>query len=295
MKTNDIFNFRRFGKYLASDAGSCAANYGLSMMLISLMGLIIYAGTIVMGLIFSGQWEGPGLGFRISTFAVSMFVMAVTMPVKCYGQITEKRFGTEWLMVPASGFEKFLSMIIMAVVVIPIISAGVYLGADALLCVIDKSCGTPIIKSFKELLDAFISFSFATEGDIQNFPSLANLVHQISRPWLYIDELIGVFLVFLLGAILFKTGKTAKTFLAIIALSAAASMISGPIVAAYFKDFAIQINALGVNAADSPELLDAMFNTPLFRNAALIDTISDSIYNIILLFCIYFRIKTLKH
>jgi hypothetical protein len=38
---NDIFNIRRFGKYLASDAANCGANYGLSMILISLMGLII--------------------------------------------------------------------------------------------------------------------------------------------------------------------------------------------------------------------------------------------------------------
>ena len=35
MKANDIFNFRRFGKYFASDLRTCWANYGLSLLTIS--------------------------------------------------------------------------------------------------------------------------------------------------------------------------------------------------------------------------------------------------------------------
>ena len=76
---NNIFNIRRFGKYLAADTGICAANYGLSMALISFMGLIIYAGTIIMGLIFNGKWGGPEIGFRVSDFAISAFVLVLTM------------------------------------------------------------------------------------------------------------------------------------------------------------------------------------------------------------------------
>ena len=37
MKNNDIFTFRRFGKYFASDLRSCSANYGLSLLTISLL------------------------------------------------------------------------------------------------------------------------------------------------------------------------------------------------------------------------------------------------------------------
>ena len=40
---NDIFNFRRFGKYFASDIRTCAANYGLSLLTISLLSpLVLY-------------------------------------------------------------------------------------------------------------------------------------------------------------------------------------------------------------------------------------------------------------
>ena len=89
MKTKDIFNFRRFGKYFESDLRSCASNYWLSMLLISLKGLIIYIGTECMGLAFTGEWSGPDKSFRVFTFVVSMFVLMTTMPVKCYGKLTE--------------------------------------------------------------------------------------------------------------------------------------------------------------------------------------------------------------
>ena len=37
MKTNDIFNFQRFGKYFASDLRTCAANYGLSLLVLAIL------------------------------------------------------------------------------------------------------------------------------------------------------------------------------------------------------------------------------------------------------------------
>ena len=37
----EIFDFKRFGKYFVFDLRSCAANYGYSLTLICLMGVII--------------------------------------------------------------------------------------------------------------------------------------------------------------------------------------------------------------------------------------------------------------
>ena len=37
MNTNDIFNFRRFGKYFSSDFKTCRANYGLSLIVITIL------------------------------------------------------------------------------------------------------------------------------------------------------------------------------------------------------------------------------------------------------------------
>ena len=290
MKTKDIFNFRRFGKYFVSDLRSCASNYWLSMLLISLMGLIIYIGTVCMGLAFTGEWSGPDKSFRVFTFVVSMFVLMTTMPVKCYGKLTEKRFGTAWLMIPASSFEKVLSMVLMTIFVAPILSACIYLGTDALLCTIDTTCGAAIIPSVREFFDFFINESIATEGDIQAFPALAHFVKGISCPWLYVDDIIGISLWFLAGAIWFKSGKTAKTILAFIALSMVLSMAITPFMSTYMKEFAMRMTVM-----DSQEAVERLFNMGIMRHAALVDTINDTVANLIMLGLIYFRIKTIKH
>lgn len=290
MKSYDIFNLQRFGKYFGSDLKNCTANYGLSMSLISMMGVIIYLGTVIMGLLFTGEWGGPERSFRAFTFAISFFVLMTTMPVKCYGMITEKKAGTSWLMIPASTFEKVISMVIMTVFIAPLSFCIVFLGTDLILCSLDSTCGSALIPSFKNLLDIFISESVATDADIQQFPALADFIRQIGNPWLYLDDLISISLVFLAGAVFFKTGKTAKTILSIIAISFALGIVMTPVMKAIFNDMNFVIDS-----TQSPESLDAMFKMGIFRHAALIDTINDTIVNLALLACIFFRVKTLKH
>ena len=97
MKTKDIFDFRRFGKYFVSDLKTCSANYGLSLFTISLLTpLALYVITVVFNLILHMGWEGPSLAFRSVVFGIAMFCMVVTMPVKCYGGLTDKQYGSFW-------------------------------------------------------------------------------------------------------------------------------------------------------------------------------------------------------
>ena len=287
---NDIFNFRRFGKYFTSDIRSCSANYGLSMLLISMMGLIIYAGTIIMGLIFKGQWGGPELGFRITTFAVCLVCLTFTMPVKCYGRVTEKRFGTQWLMIPASSFEKSLSMIILNAIVMPVAMCTAYFLVDAILCSLDGTCGASIAGSLKALLDQFLEISLASQSDISEFPALAHFVKQVSCPWLYVDDIIQMFLITLSGAVIFTKGKTSKTILCFIAITTALGLVLTPITSAVFKEFAT-LNF----EANTPEAMNQLFGMWPFRHAALLDTVNDTLINLGLIIGIYFRVKTLKH
>lgn len=287
---NDIFNFRRFGKYFTSDAKSCAANYGLSMLLISMMGLIIYAGTIIMGLIFKGQWCGPGLGFRVFTFIVCLIVLTFTMPVKCYGRITEKRFGTQWLMIPASSFEKSLSMILLNAIVMPVVMCILYFGVDAILCGLDSTCGASIAGSLKALLDRLVEISIASESDLAQYTALAQFVKQVSCPWLYVDDIIQMFLITLLGAVIFKKGKTSKTILFYIAITTVFGLTITPFANAFFKEFA----ALNFTA-NTPEAMNQIFSMSIFKHVALFDTINDTLVNLALIVSIYFRVKTLKH
>jgi hypothetical protein len=287
---NNIFNFRRFGKYFTSDIRCCAANYGLSMLLISMMGLIIYAGTIFMGLIFKGQWGGPELGFRVFTFLVCLAVFTFTMPVKCYGRISEKRFGTQWILIPASSLEKSLSMILLNAIVMPVVMCAVYFGVDAILCGLDSTCGASIAGSLKTLIDIFLEISLATQSDLSEYPALAHFVKQVSCPWLYADDIIQMFLITLLGTILFKKGKSAKTILFYVAITTVLGLSVTPIMSAFFKEFA-SMNF----TADTPEAMNHIFGMGVFRHVALFDTLSDTLINLGLIAGIYFRVKTLKH
>lgn len=296
MKTKDIFDFRRFGKYFVSDLKTCSANYDLSLLTISLLTpLALYVITVVFNLILHMGWEGPSLAFRAAVFGIAMFCMVVTMPVKCYGGLTDKQYGSFWLTLPASRLEKFLSMLIITCIVAPVAGMTLYLGLDALISVMDKTCGGSLGFGLRQLLGgmgdlngaiADLKMNLGSEGIVIE-DGTEKLFKQIASPWMYIDDMFCMMLPFLLGAICFKKGKTVKTFLAMAVFSTALSIIVTPIVLAMINPYIAGIKA----GMDVNEIL----NSGLVRNLSWIDTLSDTALNVALLVGIWFRIKTLKH
>lgn len=295
MKTNDFFNFRRFGKYFSSEIRTCWSNYGLSLMTLSLLFPVsLYFVVSAFNLIVRSNWDGPDMGLRTFIFTVAMICIVVTMPVKCYGRITEKQYGSFWLTLPASGFEKFISMFLMTCIIVPVIGSALYLGADAIICAIDHTCGRNLIAGGIDLLGRMgemqdFTLNFMDEGiTIEDAAMTENIIRQIGNPWMYVDEIFGITLPFLLGAICFKNGKTVKTFLAIFAFSMATSMMMTP----FMSNWAAEI----VSEANSdPMAVLNILDSGVFQNLTLVDTISDTIVNLALLAGIWFRIKTLKH
>lgn len=296
MKTNEIFDLKRFGKYFGSDLKTLWSNFGLSLMTTSLaLPLVIYIISIAFNKVINNTWCGPSMDLRLFVFAMAMFCIIVTMPVKCYGRITEKQYGSFWITLPASRLEKYLSMIILTCIIIPFAGAFLCLGMDAIICAIDHSCGNSIISSGIDMIrnmdeNREITINLMNESlEIRDAEVVRNIVNQLSSPWLYIDEIFGITLPILLGAIFFKRGKTAKTFLSLFALGSISSMMMTPIMVNWTKDI---MSAVG---SGDPELVLAIFDSGIFRNMVIIDTISDTIFNSALLLGIWFRIKTLKH
>lgn len=293
MKT-DIFNFRRFGKYFASDIKTCWANFGLSLLTISLIvPVILYVVLTAFNLILTSSWNGPDMGIRTFAFCLAMFCIVVTMPVKCYGRITEKQYGSFWLTLPASRLEKFISMFIMTCIIVPLAGIVIYLGMDAVICALDHTCGNNLFTGGVELIRKMhdaqeITFNLMDgQMTVEDAAIAQQVVSQISTPWIYMDEIFGITLPFLLGAVFFKKGKTAKTILALFAISTATSIIMTP----FLTDWAMEITS----ANEAGKLMDVFFNNGLFKNLVLLDTISDAAVNIAMLTGIWFRIKTLKH
>ena len=286
----DIFDFKRFGKYFVSDFKGCVANYGLSLITISmLLYLICYVVTVSFGLIMNEGWEGLGLGVRATLFVIAMITLVITMPVKCYGKITDKQAGSFFLTLPVSRLEKFVSMLLMTIVVAPVIGTALYLGLDALVCLFDKTCGNNLVSEIQDLATIIMNIpeEAAMEAALGEIPeNVAKFIKEITCPWLYVDDMIGTSLIFLLGAVFFKKGKTVKTIMACIALAIAASIIATPIMAPWTNEL--------FDMMDNGNF-DEIFNFGIFRHAALIDTLNDTLVNIALLIGIWFRIKTLKH
>ena len=297
MKTNDIFDLRRFGKYFASDIRTCCANYGLSLLTISvLLPFIVYVIPTALNLILKSSWDGPDTGLRFFIFVMAMFCIIVTMPVKCYGKITEKQYGTFWLTLPSSKLEKFISMIIMTCIIAPITGVVLYLGMDALICALDHSCGNSLIAGAIEWLKNLGNLKEVTVNlvdehlEIENAAMAQEIVKQLSSPLLYIDEIFCLTLPFLLGAIFFKNGKTVKTFLVLFAFSTAVSIAMTPVMTSWTNDILTNLGN-----SDDKALITSLFGSGLFKHMVLIDTISDTMMNAALLAGIWFRIKTLKH
>lgn len=292
---NDIFNFRRFGKYFATDFRTCCANYGLSLLTISLLSpLVLYVIIVTINQIMHNTWDGPDIGLRVFAFAVAMICMVVTMPVKCYGKITEKQYGSFWLTLPASRLEKFISMILMTCIIVPVSGALLYLGLDALICAFDHTCGQNLFAGGTELLQRMgeakdVTLNLIDESiTIEDATLAQELVRQMNNPWMYIDEIFCFTLPFLLGAVFFRNGKTVKTFIALFAISTVTGMICSPIMTNWVMEMFNNLN-------EDPDAILQMFNNKLFKNLVLIDTVTDTVTNLALMAGIWFRIKTLKH
>ena len=295
MNTKDIFNFNRFGKYFVSDLKTCAANYGLSLLVTTvLLPVALYLITAGFRLLAYSTWYGPGISLRATAICVALICIVVQMPVKCYGGLTDKQYGSFWLTLPASRLEKFISMFLLTCIIVPIAGMGIFLGLDALLCSIDPTCGDSLAVGAANLVSGMtelnhLNFNMGAESiPIEDAETIKAVIKNITSPWLYVDEMFGITLPFLLGAIFFKKGKTAKTFIAIFAVSTIFSILFTPFTASIASE-------LVTKSMGDPNAVLSIFENGIFKNLVLIDTISDTIVNVALLIGIWFRIKTLKH
>lgn len=265
----EIFDFKRFGKYFTSDLRSCVASYGSSLALICLLGTIMYIGTILMGLLLHDTWGGPEIEFRKSVFWFSMFLLAVTMPVKCYGRLTEKNVGSQWLMIPSSKLEKFLSMVLMTVLVTPVTVIGVSFGLDAFLCAVDPTCGYSIVRAFISPEVLATAYENSTPDFGQNMNSIILLA-----------------LSFLLGAIFFKGSKTVRTFMVLFAVVAVAMIL---VMSVTFNE----INLFEL--IENEDVAEDITIENIFGRYGFLHVIGCIFPYAFLLAGIFFRIKTLKH
>lgn len=267
---NKIFSLKRFGRYFVYDLNNTRNNYGLSLLVTGLMPVILYVFYHLYSIIFTQGW---GTMDRIPTYVIlglAVLIVTVTAPVKIYGGITDKKMGSDWLLIPASVFEKCLSMFLILGILVPCVFLAIFAGSDCLLGLLDSSHSATLIGN-PELWNGIGEMIDRADG-----PSFTNCIFLAA--WL--NWLEGIFL-FALGALCFKKGKVVKTILVTWLLSSVLSFILFPIITNVDFDFKDFFEGLTVE-----------------RVEFFINFIINIVYAVViggLMAGIYFRVKTIKH
>lgn len=259
---NNTFDTRRFGKYFMFDLKNAKSNYGLTFLIVICMPIIIYILSIIFSMLFNGHWTSPSLPMRVGFSCIACAIICMSFPAQAYGKITDKRAGSEWLMIPASKLEKYLSMILITGIIVPICFVLGYGIVDFMISLIDPTYvgslfGIDVNKWFAE---NDVPISFAGRGY-----------------WLMFFSISPYMLTFLLGALCFRTKKVSKTIVALIIISI------GLMIASVSCHFSIDSDFVDRHAKDLNFTINAMMDIPLI------------IEYLVLLVGIWFRISTIKH
>ena len=289
MENNNIFNCKRFGKYLVSDLTRCGANFGLSFIAITLAGVLAYLIAGAVSMATGSGWYSSTALLRTIYIGISAVILICTMPAKCYGFITDKRAGANWLMLPVSTTEKFVSMLIITMIIIPAAFLAGVLLLDWLIVALDPNLDTTIIGGMKELFSVLSTIA-AEDSEVNAF-----LTENIADGKIFltsIDDIATWILMFLLGALYFKKNKAAKTILAWIGFCIIISIFTSP----FMLSMSGNINMETINAANNGDLeASYMIVDELINKAIVFDVILDTILMVGTAVGIFFRIKTLKH
>lgn len=268
----DIFNFERFWNYFKFDLKQMWRNHAKPALFIGGMELMLYVIWVLFALIFTGSWHGPVLPARIALFTVAFTVLELYQ-TRTYGYLTDKQKGSAWLMIPASRMEKFVSMLLITLIVIPVVFLVVFFAVDSILSLLDPTVGSSIVAvamgGFQEFLDALQSaggtfFAMSTGSMIA---------------W-WLLSLACNFLFFLLCGICFKRYKILGGLGILFLLSIVLSIFVGVTVPAWSENLVY---------LEESQAVDFVNKTLTIGYCVL------SVITVGLATGIYYRIKTLKH
>ncbi len=274
---NNTFSFSRFGKYFKYDFLRWISSCGLPVLMTSLMPVILYAIIAIYGLVFKDGFEAPGITVRAFVAFFATIVLVITYPAAMYGFITDKKAGSMFLMLPVSVAEKFASMILNTVILLPVMFGAVYFISDAIICLLDPSCGGTLFASAADMLK--IVFRGAWSKEVPISVSMYSLLANFASCLLF----------FLLGAVLFKKHKKFYPILILIGIQMLLSLLVGVLVAAGLgnPEFMEGLSAKFVDHTDAIEGCLTAFNVFSFC--------WDTLVIVGLGAAVFFRVKTLKH
>ena len=266
---NNVFDFKRFGNYFLYDLRNAKNNYGLSLLILGGMPIVLYIIVQLFSLIFSQHLTPIAMPVKYIQICIVILIATIGAGTKIYGHVTDKKAGSNFLMLPASTLEKWLSMCLVVCVVVPFVLFALQIASDAAMSLIfPNSYGARLY----ELLPLQQAKDMLNEEGIQ-----INMEGYLFLEWCQSA------LIFTLGAIIFKKSKIAKTILCLLAISFVISTI-----------MMVIIGIDGVNVYFNwLEHFDTVVGATSFINWTM--NITYFLTMAILMGAMYYRIRTLKH
>lgn len=274
---NNIFDTRRFASYFVYDLKNARSNYGLALLILGCFPAILYVLWVLFNTIWGDHWTSPAFGVRVGMFFLCMLILTLSFPSGHYGRLTDKRKGADWLMLPASRLEKFLSMILVSFVAIPLLFICFYNLTDWLLSVFDPTYGKALV-AFR--INDLLFQELSVDGEQMLWLSGNGL-------WIIWLNIVSNMLTFLLGALYFRKHKISATILCTIVASIAFSTVLSLLaVSGSFDGLGDYLMELEYGSHYARNL-EWRINLLLLLPSLLIDCA--------LLTAVWFRLKTLKH
>lgn len=268
---NEVFNGSRFWSYFKYDLIQMWRNHVKAAILIGFSGLIFYIIGIAFNAVFDKVWEAPSFAARAIVFGLAIFALELYQ-TRTYGYLTNRRKGAAWLMLPASGFEKWLSMMIMTLLVIPVAFLCTYTAIDGILSLADPTYGAMLLGSAKDAVQK-VSVALAQAND------------EYSTTWslglFVLPMLAGYmcnFLYFLLCGVTFRRNKILWAFLILFGTSI---LLSTGMTA-----FGLQNHYDVEELSDAETIIRYILHWTTFISLAIAACFAGGIF---------YRIKTLKH
>ncbi len=275
---NRVFSFSRFGRYFKYDFRRWMTSYGLTFILTAAMPVILYLAGGLISLVWGEGWNTPGISIRVVFACLVACVFVLTYPSNVYGFVTDRKVGAMFTVLPVSVTEKFVSMLLNSIVVLPALFVLLYFSCDALICLIDPSCGGTLFASATDLLSVIVNAPWAKDAPVH-----------ISLFAVYMEFAAGV-LYFLLGAVCFKKHKILYPVLILIGVQMLLSVVAVPFFTAWLPGLDDCAKNAGMKIISDPDSLGAAITA--FN---VITTLGQLLLLALLGGGIYWRLRTVKH
>ena len=214
---NNIFSFDRFVKVLKYDLKMRVPAIATMFLGFMLLPHVLH--------LFLNFGSGFREILRMELIGTMMFCISFFAPFSIYSAFREKHGVSSYLMIPASGLEKFASMMLVCIIIVPVVFFAGSLVVDSLFTLI-----------FKDVYGGFISWQqFEAEFDLCNA----------------IITLFSIVGAAIFGNVLFKKKASAKTILCLLALA----FLFGTFVTGYVLDSLVTSIDTGIDASIDSSLV----------------------------------------